>query len=144
MFVADSWQFEFPHFHFGKAWRKSLYGDVSVAPVEVPHGQHAAHSHPSLDLNVGLTWDGAASFDAPDWKLNVVPAWSLSAPKLHKGEGLHLLRGDDGEIGISFDKNSSRHFFLLTKAPASPKFSLHLKVRALIIIGQNITNNTDR
>jgi hypothetical protein len=98
--------------------------------VEVPHGQLALHLHPSLgNLNVGLSLDGVASFDAQDWKLEVVPShFSLSAPKLFSADGLHLLRGLDGEIGISFDKHSSRHFFFFGKAPSLPTFSLGLKV----------------
>jgi hypothetical protein len=79
---------------------------------------------------VGLAFDGAVSFEAPDWKFQVAPLhFDLSAPKLFHSDGLHLLRGDDGEIGVSFDKNSSRHFFFFGKAPAFPKFSLGLKVR---------------
>jgi hypothetical protein len=97
--------------------------------IEIPHGSLALHAHPSLNLNVGLSLDGIASFEAPDWSLSIAPLqFALSAPKLSKGDGLHLLRGEDGEIGISFDKNSSRHFFFFGKAPAFPKFSLDLKV----------------
>jgi hypothetical protein len=85
--------------------------------------------HPSLNLNVGLSLDGVASFEAPDWNLSIAPLhFALTAPKLSKGDGLHLLRGEDGEIGISFDKHSSRHFFFFGKAPTLPKFSLGLKV----------------
>jgi hypothetical protein len=52
----------------------------------------------------------------------------LASPKLFNGEGLHLLRGDDGEIGVSFDKHSSRHFFFVGAALPSPKFSLKFQV----------------
>lgn len=98
--------------------------------MEVPHGQLSLHRHHSLnDLDVGLSLDGIASFDSPDFSLSVAPLhFSLSAPKLLNGAGLHLLRGLDGEIGISFDKQSSRHFFFLGKLPSAPKFSLNLKV----------------
>lgn len=76
-----------------------------------------------------MSSEGAASFEAPDWKCVVFPFdFSLTAPKLFHGDGLHLLRGEDGEIGFSFDKNSSRHFFFLGKAPSFPKFSLGLKL----------------
>lgn len=103
--------------------------------LEIPYGNLALHLHPSLNLNVGLSLDGIASFDSPDWKLSVAPLQlEISAPKLLHGEGLHLLRGDDGEIGISFDKNSSRHFYFLGKAPALPKFSLNLKVCLALLI----------
>lgn len=71
---------------------------------------------------------------APDLNLSVFPLdFSLTAPKLSKADGLHLLRGEDGEIGISFDKRSSRHFFFLGKAPTLPKFSLGLKVLNLLL-----------
>lgn len=96
----------------------------------MPHGDLSLHLHPSLNnINVGLSLDGIASFDALDWKLSVSPLhFSIATPKLFNGPGLHLLRGGDGEIGISFDKNSSRHFFFFGKAPSIPKFSLNLKV----------------
>jgi hypothetical protein len=86
--------------------------------------------HPHLgNLNVGLSFDGTASFDAPDWKLSVAPPnFAVSVPTLYNGAGLHLLRGDDGEIGISFDKNSSRHFFFIGKPLSAPKFAINLKV----------------
>lgn len=125
-----SFALKFPNFKLGKSWSKSLYGSLDTPRVELPHGQLSAHSHPSLNgINVSLSLDGAVSFDSPDWKFGVAPLhFGLSAPKLYHGDGLHLVRGDDGEIGISFDKNASRHFFFLGKAPSSPKFSLGLKV----------------
>lgn len=112
---------------------KSLYGSLDTPTVEVPHGQLSLHAHPSLNgLNVGLGLDGGVNFDSPDWKFGVAPLhFSLSAPKLLRGDGLHLLRGDDGEIGVSFDKKSSRHFFFIGFALPSPKFSLGLKVLML-------------
>jgi len=96
----------------------------------VPSGQPAVNLHPSLNnLNIGLSWDGSASFDSPDWKLGIAPVgFSLSAPKLLKGDGLHYLQGEDGEIGFSFDKHGSRHFFLIGKSLSLPKFSLQLQV----------------
>jgi hypothetical protein len=97
--------------------------------VDIPHGQLATHLHPSLNLNVGLSFDGVVSFDAPDWKASVAPLnLSLAAPKLSRGEGLHLLVGEDGEVGVSFDKNTSRHFFFLGISHSLPKFSLSIKV----------------
>jgi hypothetical protein len=123
-----SFALKFPKFKLGSAWTKSLYGDIDRPHIEIPHGSLSLHSHPSLNLTVGLSIDGIASFEAPDWNLSVTPLhFSLAAPKLTKGDGLHLLRGEDGEIGISFDKNSSRHFFFFGKA-SLPKFSLGLKV----------------
>ncbi len=121
---------KFPSFKLSSAWRKSLYGDLKIAPIEVPHGEFAIHVHPHLNnINVGLSLDGTADFSGPDWKLHVASLqFSVTTPTLYKGDGLHLLRGEDGEIGISFDKNSTRHFFLLGKAPSLPEFSLQFKV----------------
>ena len=106
-----------------------LYGSPELPPVEVAQGQVSLHTHPFLNLAVGLSLDGSVSFTAPDWKLSAVPTFSLSAPKLLRAEGLHLLRADDGEIGLSFDKTSSRHFFFIGKSMGA-KFSLQLKVDA--------------
>lgn len=120
---------KFPDFKLDSKWLKSLYGSFDVPPVELPHGQPAIHLHPSLNLNVSLNLDGSANFEAPDWKFGVSPlSFGLSSPKLLLANGLHLLRGEDGEIGISFDKKSSRHFFFFGKAPSVPKFSLSFKV----------------
>lgn len=130
-----SFSLKFPKFKLDKSWKKSLYGDFDTPHIEVPEGQLALHVHPSLNgLNVGLSIDGEASFDAPDWKLRVSPPqFHISAPKLFSGDGIHLLRGEDGEVGISFDKASSRHFFFIGKSLPSPKFSLSFKVRELIL-----------
>lgn len=125
-----SFALKFPNFKLGASWTKSLYGDLSLPHVEIPHGHLSLHLPPSLNgLKVGLSIDGLASFEAPDWNLAVTPvAFSLSGPKLSNTDGLHLLRGEDAEIGISFDKHSCRHFFFYGKAPTVPKFSLGLKV----------------
>lgn len=78
---------------------------------------------------MGLSIDGVVSFEAPDWSASVsCPHFSLTAPKLSRADGLHMLAGEDGEIGVSFDKHSSRHFFFLGKALSVPTFSLHFKV----------------
>lgn len=107
-----------------------MYGTLDTPHIEIPHGQLSIHVHPHLNhLTVGLSLDGVASFDAPDWKLAIAPAhFSVSAPILLNGAELHLLRGDDGEIGISFDKNSSRHFFFIGSPLFVAKFSLNLMV----------------
>jgi hypothetical protein len=125
-----SFALKFPKFKLGSKWTKSLYGSLDAPSFEVPHGQLSLHVHPSLhNLEVGLGIDGTVTFDSPDWKLGVSPLHlSVSQPKLLKGDGLHLLRGEDGEIGVSFDKKSSRQFFFLGKALSAPKFSLGLKV----------------
>ena len=73
-------------------------------------GQRSIHIHPSIGFEVELNLDGSIRFDAPDIKLNVsCPSFSLPKGKLLHGKGLHLLRADDGDIGLSFDKKSSRH-----------------------------------
>lgn len=126
---------KFPGFKLSKSWKKSLYGSAKVSPVEVPQGELSVHTHPSLGgLNVSLSGGGLASFSGPDWKLGVSPVGlSLVYPKLLHGDGLHLLQGEDGELGISFDKHSSRHFFLIGKSLQSPKFTLQFMVYLLLI-----------
>lgn len=124
-----SFALKFPKFKLDSKWSRSLYGSPDISLIELPHGQLALHAHPSLNLNVSLSLDGSAGFEAPDWKFHVSPlSFGISAPKLFVADGLHLLRGDDAEIGISFDKSASRHFFFFGKAPSLPKFSLNLKV----------------
>jgi hypothetical protein len=111
-----------------------MYGGVGLPLIELPHGSPSVHLHPALNLSVSLSLDGA-HFDGPDWKLHIPhpPALTLASPKLLQGEGLQLLRDIDGEIGISFDKHSSRHFFFWGKAPTTPKFVLNLQVWALLL-----------
>jgi hypothetical protein len=129
-----SFSLKFPNFKLDSKWTKFLYGSADTH-IEIPQGQLALHLHPSLNLNVGLSAEGLASFTAPDWKFSAAPLnLDLSSPKLFHGEGLHLLRGDDGEIGLSFDKRSSRHFFFLGKAPSGRKFSLGFKVTLSLLI----------
>ena len=97
--------------------------------MELPHGSPSVHLHPSLNLKVSLSLSGV-HYEGPDWNLLIPhpPALSLTAPKLLHGEGLQLLRDVDGEIGMSFDKHSSRHFFFFGKAPSALKFTLKLQV----------------
>ncbi len=131
-----SFSLKVPSFKLSRSWIKSLYGDINVPLLELPQGQPSVHLHPHLNnLNISLALDGSVTFDAPDFNFQVAPiGLSLSPPtKLFKGEGLHLLRGEDGEIGISFDKNSSRHFFFIGKAPTTPKFALLFKVGKRIL-----------
>jgi hypothetical protein len=102
--------------------------------VKLPHLQPSIHAHPGLHgINVSLGWDSEVSFDGPDWKLTAVPLFTINAPQIHHGDWLQLLRGEDGEIGISFDKNSSRHFFMLTNL-SGPRFSIKFKVPSLFFI----------
>ena len=112
-----------------------MYGKLETPHVELPTGQLSKpHLHGSLNgLHVGLSADGIAEYDSPDWKLAVSPIhFSLAPPKqLLQGADVQLLRAEDGEIGISFDKDSSRHFFFIGKALSFPKFSLGFKVASL-------------
>lgn len=55
-------------------------------------------------------------------------SFPLVAPKFYKGDGLQVVRAEEGEVGISYDKNSLRHFFFFGKAPAFQKFSLKFNV----------------
>lgn len=124
-----SFAFKFPKFKLSTKWFKSLYGDVELPRIELPHGELAIHNHPSLNLSISLSHDGLASFEGSGVKFSVSPLhFNISSPKLFKAEGLQLAQGIDGEIGLSFDKHSSRHYFFLGKAPAAPKFSLEFKV----------------
>ncbi len=128
-FSLPSFSLKFPSFKLGSKWKKTLYGNLRVPPVELPSPQPSIQVHPSLnDLQLSLQWNGEASFELPGWKLSAsLPSFELTSPKLLHANGLQLLRGEDGEIGFSFDKNSTRHFFVLGK-PSSPKFSLKFKV----------------
>lgn len=56
-------------------------------------------------------------------------SFKITAPKLHKSDGVQLLRADDGEIGLSTDANATRHFFVFGKAPTSTKFGIKFTVR---------------
>lgn len=109
---------------------KTLYGDSSPALSPVPNNLPSVQPHPSLNgIKVGLAVDGAVNFESADWKFGVSPpSLALSSPQLLHGEGLQLLKVDDGEIGVSFDKKSTRHFFLFGKSLNASKFSLSFKV----------------
>ncbi len=138
---------KFPSFKLSAAWRKLLYGSPKSPPVELKQGQLSMHAHPHLNhLNVSLDWDGVVNYNGPDFSLRVAPVdFSLKAGKLLRADGLQLLRGEDSEVGVSFDKKSSRHFFFLGWAPSSPKFSISFKVyNALTASNISITFYTDR
>lgn len=119
---------KFPHFSLGGQWAAALYGNTELIPLH--NTLVSSESPPSLpSLEVGLSLSGDVEFSAPDWKVRLSPDFHVASPKLYKGDGVHLLRGDDGETGFSFDKKSARHFFVFAKAPASPKLQLRLEVR---------------
>lgn len=117
-------------FKINKSWFSVLYGDIVSALTALSHGQPARFPHPALNnLDVTLSGDGAVEYGNQSWKVKLHPkSFHLASPKLYKREGLQLLRADDGETGLSFDKNSSRHFFFFGKPPASSKFTLQLEV----------------
>lgn len=112
-------------------------GSLSSLPPSLP----SRHSHPTLDnLEVSLFPDGAVEYSAPDWKVKLAPInFSLSSPShVYKGEGLQLLRGEDGETGLSFDGKSSRHLFLFGTTPPS-ELSLQLEVCLLLFMESSLT-----
>lgn len=119
---------KFPAFRLNKSWLTTLYGpdNATLSPVT----QSFVHQDlPSLNgLKVGLLTSGEVEFGTPGWKIKFLPSFSLTNAKLLSRPGLQVLRGDDGETGISFDKGSSRHFFVFLKAPTSQTFSLALEV----------------
>lgn len=94
-----------------------LYTDKSLTPVA---SGPARLSHPAIGLEVGLNPSGQVEYGTKGWKVTLTPNFQLSSPTLHKGSSTQLLRADDGEIGLSFDKDATRHFFLFAKAPPSP------------------------
>lgn len=127
---------KFPKFKLDAKWKKTLYGNLDLPLIELPEGQFPQPNlHPSLNLQVRLSVDGVVDFEGPDWKLEAAPIhFSISPPKhSFSANGLNLLRGEDGEIGIAFDNDLSRHFFFIGKALSYPRFSLGLKVPATII-----------
>jgi hypothetical protein len=132
-----------PSFRLPRSWLKSLYGGTSRQATPVPRGQSALHSHPSLPyFDIGLDWEGRARFDSKSGLELVVspPDLQIDSPELLTGAKLHLLRGKNADIGISFDKQSSRHFFFLSK-PLSGKFSLQFKLEGSDKIEYNVEHN---
>jgi hypothetical protein len=122
-----SFSAHFPKFKIGKSWSKTLYGRAgALSPV--PEGQALRISYPSLPhFEVGLSTTGEVHFGSGEFKLTASPiSFHITEPKLLKSDGLQLLRGEDGEVGFSVDESSSRHFFILGKAPSSTKFSIKL------------------
>jgi hypothetical protein len=74
---------------------------------------------------VCLSVESEVSFTVPDWKFSVASLnFKLSSLKLLYADGLYLLRGGDGDIGIAFNKYSSQHFFFFGKSSSA---LLHLR-----------------
>ncbi len=121
---------KFPSFKFNSAWFKSLYGSSGSPLVAVPSGDITL-PNPSLGLNFSLSLDGLLTFGGPDWSLKLAPiSVSVRDPQLFTRDGLLLVRGEDGEFGVSFDKQSSRHWFFIGKPLSSPKFGLKFELGA--------------
>jgi hypothetical protein len=133
-------------FKLDHSWNAEIYGGSNVLltllPGKFPKQPHAVL--PNIDVTLGL--DGAAEFSAGDWKVpyiasssfiflsvdllqfKLTPIFVPTPPVPHRGDGVHVLRGEDGEIGLYHDKVASRHFFIVGKAPPTNKFTLKLAV----------------
>ena len=122
---------KFPSLHFGGSWAKLLYsGKPDSATVQVPKGQFASLAPPSLGCEFALAHEGHLEFSGGGkWKIRLSPLGiSLPDAQLLKAGNFAALRSPEGEIGFSFDKDSSKHFFTIGQPFAAPKFSLQLKV----------------
>lgn len=78
-----------------------------------------------------MSWDGSVEYGSEEigWKVKLSPVGlNVTNARLLAREGLQVLRGDDGETGLSFDKSSSRHFFIIGKSLSSTKFQLQFEV----------------
>jgi hypothetical protein len=130
--VKPSFATNFPALKLGKSWNATLYGKKGLPSLKPVPRDHPSHfSHPSLNnIGVDFSVNGEIEFSAPGWKVKFTPNFPLTSPQLLLGDGLQLVRGDDGETGIAFDKKSSRHFFLFGKnpSPPTPKLLLQLEV----------------
>lgn len=58
--------------------------------------------------------------------------FKISSPTLLRSDEAQIVRGDEAEIGISFDKSSVKHFFIVGRAPYSQKFTIKFNVWPLI------------
>lgn len=118
----------FPSFKLSKPWINTLYGNASTFnPVTATHlpRQHT----PLRNLHVSLSTNGAVEYGDSEWKIRLAPVgYSLTSPTLYESDELQLLRGSEGETGLSFYKDSSRHFFVFGKIPSS-KLLLSLEVQ---------------
>ena len=128
---------KFPNFRLGKAWTTSLYGDAGddAQPEEYSKEHHAVHSHPALqNVPAALRWDGQVEYGSEEngWKIKIIPTTfpisTSSDRQLILRHGLQLLRSTDYECGLSYDKSSSRHFFIFGKSPSSTRFALQFEV----------------
>ncbi len=107
----------------------NFFGKITSDPVLLSSPQPSQLIHTPLDLDISLNWNGGAEIGSPSWKVALDPVGiSFPNPKLYRGVKLQLLRGDGVSTGFSFDKSSSRHFFILEKPPGTERFSLKFMV----------------
>jgi len=129
--TLPSFTLKFPSFKLARPWLVTLYSEgTSPLSPQAPN-QTIQHTHAHLpNVTLSLSPDGALSYDGPDFSVGFSPIGiAFANAQLLRSDGVAVLRGDDGEQGVSFDKSgASRHFFFLGKALPSPKFSLKLKV----------------
>lgn len=109
-----------------------MYGDADLEGLTpVSKDKPAAHVHASLNCSAELSHEGKLTFNpGGSWHAEVsapFDAAKFSSFELVKGEKLSLLRSVElGEIGVSFDNEASKHFFVLAKPTA--KLSLPIKL----------------
>lgn len=110
-----------------------FYGDKHDSPViTLPEGQLA--SLPAISLNLHLSPSGILDYEAEGkWRIAFQPlSLSLSAAPLIKGETFCALRSEEGEIGMSADKDGVKHFFVIGKPLLSPTFILAVQVTIIV------------
>ena len=119
---------KFPNFKLSKSWLPILYGHSGANLAPVAGGHPTLESHPSLNgLEVALAENGEVEFGNSSYRVKLSVNFDVPSPKLYRRDGLQLLRGDDVETGLSFDKDTTRHFFFFGKAAPS-KLLLNLEV----------------
>lgn len=77
---------------------------------------------------------GTLDFKAKEWGISFSPLdFSLPNADIIKGEHFIALRSEEGEIGVSsYDKDTTKHFFVITKPLPTPKLVLKLHVCFLV------------
>lgn len=122
-------QFGLPSFNFGVSWGKSLYGEKGDAgALTLPKDKSATITIPSLGLDAILSHDGDLVYNSGKWSLGVATSLELDSPDIVSAAHFSSTRSAAGEVGLSFGKESARHFITLAHALATPKLSLHFKV----------------
>jgi hypothetical protein len=75
---------------------------------------------------------GEIEYHTPGWKVKFTPNFHVTSPQVLRGKELQLLRGEDGETGLSYNIKYTRHFFIYGKAPTTPKLLLQLEVLTIL------------